>query len=179
MPQPMVVMGGVPDEIDVVVCPRKREYGKDKNWQHWHSLVDTLMLHGLSVFAAGHPNASYNSLSCKCAWSPDMGDRYLDNSIAAMLRAKIVLATDGGLAHLALMCGKPLLLISHGEGLVADGVDDVGKPYWPIKLERFVKENHCDAPIWVVYDAWHSSLPAAAGILHLLRNMNGVCEFDK
>ena len=39
----------------------------------------------------------------------------LDATVEAMLSAKVVVATDSGLAHLAILCGRPLILISDGE----------------------------------------------------------------
>jgi len=150
----------VPSVIDVVVCPRKREYGEDKNWMHWMELVEVLVKNNLSTFAVGHPDTSFRLEGCRTAWDKGMGERYLDTTIAAMLRAKLVVATDNGLAHLALMCGRPLALISHGEGYVADGVDDVGTPYWKIKLDRYKQENHLGAPVFVIHNCWHTPLPA-------------------
>ncbi len=159
VPQPCNVTG-VPENIDVVVCPRKRNYGSDKNWQHWQELINAYVEAGLSVFAAGHPATSFPVKNCATAWRGwYKNGRCLDNTIAAMLKAKVVVATDNGLAHLALMCGKPLVLISHKDGLVAEGVDDIGKPYWPIHMDVFERENHREAPIHVVHDCWHSIKP--------------------
>lgn len=161
IPRPYVQhVTGIPGNIDVVVCPRKREYGSDKNWHYWQELIDAYAKVGLIVFAAGHPTTSFPVKNCMTAWSGwNRNGKCLDNTIAAMLKAKVVVATDNGLAHLALMCGKPLVLISHKDGLVADGFDDVGNSYWPIKMDIFERENHTDAPIHIVYDCWHSIKP--------------------
>lgn len=140
-------------KADIVVCPRKREYGPDKNWLHWQELTNRIVEDGMTPFAAGAPDSSF-PVSCECSWDYD---RFLDATIEAMLSAKIVIATDAGLAHLAVLCGRPLLMISHGPGLVAFGKDDRGKPYWPIHMDRFRAENHLNAPIRVVQNAWFSA----------------------
>ena len=138
---------------DIVICPRKRSYGADKNWGHWQQLSDELCRMDLSVFAAGAPDSSDGTIHCKMrAWD---FPRFLDASIAAMLRAKLVIATDAGLAHLAVMCGVPLLLISYKNDLVAPGCDDVGNEYWPIKLDRYQTANHEHVPIDVLPDSWN------------------------
>jgi hypothetical protein len=148
VPQPLTSYGVA---CDVCVCPRKREYGAQKNWSYWRVLVQLLTDRGLSVFAAGAPCTTE---FVQCPMAPAY-TRPLDASIEAMLAAKVVVSTDSGLAHLAVMCGRPLVMISHGEGLVADGFDDVGHPYWPIKLDRFEAENHTGSQIKVVHHAWH------------------------
>jgi len=170
VPEPFEEVVGLPSEIDLVICPRRRAYGADKNWAHWSDLVKRLKDAGFRVFAAGHPATSFCELDCPTAWGPEIPtDRYLDVTIEAMKRAKAVIATDNGLAHLAVVCGKPLILISHGEGLVADGVDDVGKPYWPIKLkEYYFRENHLNVPIHVVHHAWYSCEPVVSAAVRLL-----------
>lgn len=77
-----------------------------------------------------------------------------------MRDAKIVIATDSGLAHLAVMCGCRVLLITHGEGIVADGVDDVGNQYWPSKIHNFEKvAAFTGATVKVIKHAWHSAEP--------------------
>ena len=56
IPKPVA---GIADQFaprpDVVVCPRKRDYGAEKNWPHWPQLVRHLDAHGAKVFAAGAP----------------------------------------------------------------------------------------------------------------------------
>jgi len=143
---------------DVVVCPRRRAYGAEKNWPEWFELTRRLSVEGLKVYAAGAPDSSYG-VPCRYAWEHD---RFLDASIEAMLSAKLVVSTDAGLAHLAVLCGRPLLLITHGRGLVAPGpvVDENGKhledQYWPVKLNRYEEANHIGSEITVVPDAWYN-----------------------
>jgi len=141
--------------FDVCVCPRKREYGSNKNWPYWQHLTDALLGMRMKVFAAGHPESSYLLTGCRTAW--DRSVRYLDETIQGMLNSNLVVATDAGLAHLALMCGKPLVLITHKEGMVAPGTDDIGKDYWPIYIDRYHEENHLNAPIHQVYYGWEGT----------------------
>jgi hypothetical protein len=141
---------------DIVVCPRRREYGSAKNWDGWPDLVSTLS-GSHDVFAAGAPDSSYE-VPCPTAWTHK---RFLDASIEAMRNAKLVIATDAGLAHLAVLCGAPLLLVTY-RGLVAPGpvIDSrrrkVHDQYWPVRLsEYYGKANHTGAPINVM-DGWES-----------------------
>jgi len=140
------------EPADVVVCPRYRMYGANKNWAHWPTLIKALQGEGLKVFAAGAPDSS-GAVRCPKAWDYK---RYLDASIAAMHAAKLVISTDAGLAHLAVVCGRPLALITHGKGLVADGKCDKGKPYWPVKMDKYYhRENHTGSEIRQIHHAWH------------------------
>ena len=141
---------------DVVICPRKRNYGAEKNWKHWVETSKRLQSEGLNVFAAGAADSSYD-VPCSKAWEYD---RCLDATIDAIGNSKLVLATDAGIAHLAVQCGKPLIMISYKNGIVSPGpVRDkngkvVKKDYWPIMLHRFKAENHTGSDIKVVHDSW-------------------------
>ncbi len=155
LPRPHVEQRTPP--ADVVICPRQRKYGSSKNWPFWASLLRSLKGDEISVFAAGAPDSS-DDLDCPRAWDYA---RFLDATIEAMLGARLVVATDAGLAHLAVLCGRPLLLISH-EGLVAPGpvLDDLGDTmeprYWPVRLEDYYDAaNHTGSPIYFS-GAWMS-----------------------
>lgn len=154
IPQPHVRLGIT---CDVVVCPRRRDYGSSKDWPHWPELTQQLVDAGLSVFAGGAPDSSYD-VPCPVAW--DFG-RFLDATIEAMLSAQLVIATDAGLAHLAVLCGRPLLGITHADHRVAPGpfVDEVGKvsrpEYWQVYRHRYDGANHTGSPITWLPWAWH------------------------
>ena len=135
----------------VAICARGREYGPDKNWSHWAKLVACLHQGGVGIVSIGDCDTSQH-LGCYTCWG-------LDAAIAHLKRASLCLTTDCGVAHLAVMCGTPLAMISHADGIVADGHDDVGKPYWPIKMERFGAENHLNSPIDIIKYAWQSHEP--------------------
>ena len=131
-------------DTKVVIAPRKRDYGAAKNWPHWDRLLD---LPG--IFAAGAPDSSVD-LPIPCAWDYD---RFLDASLEAIRCADLVISTCAGVAHLAVLCGTPLLLITYS-GLVAPGpvLDANGKAmerrYWPIHREEYYeKANHRGSPI--------------------------------
>lgn len=135
--------------VDVVICPRWRSYGSAKNWPHWKWLGQKLESMGYGVFAGGAPDSSAE-VDCRAAWNYP---RFLDATIEAMLEADLVVATDAGLAHLAVLCGRPLLLITH-HGLVAPGpvVDAEGREmqaqYWPVRMDEYYHAaNHRNAPI--------------------------------
>lgn len=140
-------------EVDVVICPRKRTYGPDKNWHHWQYISDLLDNAGLKVFAAGAPDSSDQAIATNttCAWHLA---RPLDATIEAMNKAKIIVSTDAGLAHLAVLCGKPLLIISYRDRLVAPGTDDQGRPYWPIKIDRYQQANHQNTHLEIIPWSW-------------------------
>ena len=123
----------------VVIAPRKRDYGGAKNWPYWRELLDLP-----EVFAAGAPDSSFD-LPCPKAWDCE---RFLDASVEAILGAELVISTCAGVAHLAILCGTPLLLIT-ANGLVAPGpvLDDHGRAmeprYWPVRREEYYhKANH-------------------------------------
>jgi hypothetical protein len=142
---------------DVVVAPRKRSYGAEKNWPHWGTLTNGLKASGYDVFAAGAPDSSYD-VNLHRAWDHE---RFFDASLEAILASKLVISTDAGIAHLAVLCGKPLLMITHGEGLVAPGPssDENGRvmdeQYWPVKIDRYREANHLGAPIMLLHHAWY------------------------
>ena len=141
---------------DVVIAPRFRKYGSGKNWSYWSELARMLEAEGLDVFAGGAPDSSAD-VPCPKAWDYP---RFLDATIEAMHSARLVIATEAGLGPLAVLCGRPLLIITHADGLVAPGpvVSETGRVmeprYWPIRMERHHEANHTGSPIDVVKHAW-------------------------
>lgn len=129
-------------KYDIVICPRRRKYGKAKNWKHWHKLSEKLEK-DFSIFAAGSPDSSFE-INCCSAWDYD---RYLDASIEAIINSKIVITTDNGLAFLSLLCGKDICLISHSDGRTAPG-------YRKINKRRYDRINHTNADIDIIDDSW-------------------------
>lgn len=134
-------------EADVVICPRRRDYGDAKNWDHWAWIADRLEAAGLRVFAGGSRVAS-SDVGCPAAWRYT---RPLDATLQAIHAAKLVIATDAGLAHLAVACGRPLLMIAYG--------DRTAPGYPPINFGRYYSANHRGSMIYVCGDGW--SDPAA------------------
>jgi len=156
---------------DVVVCPRRRNYGAEKNWPEWYELTERLVAEGVRVFAGGVADSSYQ-VPCKRAWEYD---RPLDATIEAMHQAKVVVATCAGLAHLAVLCGRPLLLITYGKGLVAPGpvIDEKGRHmedrYWPVKMERYEQGNHTGSEITLLEGAWYDPVKVLRETLERVR----------
>lgn len=150
--------------IDVLICPRWRVYGANKNWHLWPMLAEQLFQSGIITGAAGvfetiDKNVIDYIPSHLRSWKYVHA---LQFTIMMMKRARLVVATDAGLAHLAMMVGAPLLLISHDDdckvapGGVCDPKGHAMEPYyWPIKFERFTQANHQDVPITMVKAAWY------------------------
>lgn len=144
---------------DVVICPRKREYAAERNWDGWPAVAEGLDRAGLRIFAAGARRTSYTDLVAhERAWDHE---RTLDACIEAMRSARLVISTDAGLAHLAVLCGTPLILVGAEGGKAAPGpLYDEGEPiegteYWPIRLrEYYHKANHTGARIEMLPDGW-------------------------
>lgn len=166
VPEPVVRRG---IEADVVICPRQRRYGASKNWKQWRWLAAQLELAGTRVFAGGAPDSS-DGVLCPAAWHYA---RFLDATIEAMLRARLVIATASGLAVLALLCGRPLLLITAG-GRVAPGpvVDERGRVmqqcYGPVPRAQLLDPvNHHRAPIYEI-DGWHDPEDVLAAAISIM-----------
>lgn len=148
---------------EVVVCPRWRGYGETKNWGEWPKLTAMLQDAGMCVGAAGAPDSSAD-VPCLKAWELAYHERFLDASILLIRSTRLVIATDAGLAHLAVLCGASLLLVTY-RGLVAPGpvINSSGRKardsYWRAgydpaeRINRFEDANHTGAPIEYV-DGW-------------------------
>lgn len=157
---------------DVVICPRKRDYVKAKNWTEWLTLVRTLQGIGLNVSAAGVKDSSETDLPLDCAaW--DFA-RPLDASIDLIRSAALVIAPCSGLAHLAVLCGAPLLLLTY-RGLTSPGPvysssgRFVSKHGRPVPLAHYYHEaNHRSSLIETV-DGWEDPLKVAERTYELIR----------
>lgn len=141
----------------VVICPRFRRYGSAKNWDGWAYLARAL---GPIAVAAGNAEASYTGVDELVSYSTWRSARPLDATIRALRRADCVIATDAGLAHLAVLCGVPELLLVTYRGRVAPGpvMNAAGlvleEKYWPVRLEEYYeKANHAGTRIRLV-DGW-------------------------
>lgn len=175
-PEPFVEQLGELDPGSVVICPRWMQYGESKNWDGWPELQQALETDGLSTFAAGAPDSSHPGVAGRAAWD---FPRFLDATIEAMRQAALVIATDAGLAHLAVLCGAPLLLVTY-RGLVAPGpvIDSSGRKardaYWSAGHApnggpcRFESANHMRAPI-VKVDGWKHPERVAARAAEMVR----------
>lgn len=163
-----------PYEYDVFMCPRKRDYGASKNWPFWDEFTDVIVNEGFSVFAGGNAEAS-ESVSLpdeRVAWKYE---RPLDATIEAMNTSRLVVATDAGLAHLAVLQGRPLVMIAHEDGIVAPGpqVDANGRilqrSYGPIDMNRYKVANHTGSPIGVIDYGWYEPHTVVDAVTSYLR----------
>lgn len=162
VPLPFIEPEALPP-ADVVICPRVRDYVETRNWLHWAALADELQARGVGVIAAGAPDSSAR-VPCPVTWE---WPRFLDATIRAMLDARLVIATDAGLAHLAILCGRPLLIITHrgraasGPRVLKDGRTPTDRPHWYVNVPDYYEAaNHRGAPIRLI-DAWHDPAPVA------------------
>ena len=83
----------------------------------------------------------------------------------------MTLAFPDARAGLAVLCGRPLLMITHANGLVAPGVTDTGQPWWPVLIARYRAENHLNAPIRMVQHAWSDPGKVAAACQEFLADL--------
>jgi hypothetical protein len=165
VPEPHVTQGIT---ADVVIAPRRRNYVACKNWQHWPDVAQSLMDAGLSVFAAGVADASDTRVPCDAGWNYA---RPLDATIEAMRSARLVVAACSGPAHLAVLCGTPLLLMTY-RGNVAPGprfsssgrrLPDFGR----VKVQEYYRDAaHTGRPI-IEMDGWEHPKAVVSRALEL------------
>jgi hypothetical protein len=176
LPEPYVRQD-VP-EFDVVIAPRNRAYCASKNWPHWGDLADRLAAAGLRVFAGGIREASVakTELGCAVAWD---WSRPLDATIQVMRQGALVVAPCSGLAHLAVLCGAPLLLFTY-RGHEAPGpvINSHGRlvtngPFREVRWkEYYVAANHAGAFLGQI-DGWEHPDLVARWATSLLRQDAG------
>ncbi len=139
-PQPCLV-------TDVLICPRKKDNSSPhRNWTGWQELCLNLQKSGNIVAAIGRDQDS-----------EDLGlvSRIKDlEAIAAhMLKTRLVVATDSGLAHLAILLRVPLVVIwGTPVGVIP------GQPYEKGCHARM--EHQKRSPVWHIEGGWES--PAKA-----------------
>lgn len=161
-------------DVDVVIAPRWRYYGHNKNWPHWGWLAERLAAEGANVFIAGAPDSSFPIDPSVGARSWDY-DRFLDATLEAMHSADVVVATDAGLAHLAVLAGRPLIMITHADGLVAPGpnTDEHGNitepEFWKVRMYRYTEGNHTGSPLDILHHAWFDPLKVLTETLRRLQ----------
>lgn len=159
LPEPHEPQRGDSDP-GIVVCPRLRNYGSEKNWPTWPLLARGLRKEGFRVFAAGLRETSYRVDSDENAWDYA---RPLDATIEAMRSAQLVVSTASGLSLLAVLCGVPLLLVASSGGKVAPGPsrDLDGRVhhdrYWQVPIGDYYRPlNHTHSAIEMDADGWET-----------------------
>jgi ADP-heptose:LPS heptosyltransferase len=95
-------------KVDVAIAPRRRKVDPLRNYKHWQRLVDRLTKRGYSVAACGTKTESFE-LEGLSARSWDYTD--VDTDVEIFNSAKIVISQDSGLAYLAMLCGRPIIIL--------------------------------------------------------------------
>lgn len=142
-PEPRVRRGL---SCDIAVAPRFRQHGEHRNYQHWPLVVQKLVERGHRVGLIGMRGTS---IDCPGVSEDLKGWNYdsLDAHLELMQSARLVLATDSGLAHLAVLAGCPLKVIYDQPG------KEAGHPSWPWVLPHMqaYSVTHCEP----ICHGWH------------------------
>jgi ADP-heptose:LPS heptosyltransferase len=122
VPQPAC---GAPKEApDVLVAPRFRAHGAHRNYEHWHEVIDDLEIAGFTVGLLGVKEASLDRPGLPKGFRAWDHQDNLGVTLRWMKKAKLVLCTDSGIAHLAVLAQAPLAVIYGKAGVEA------GKEKW-------------------------------------------------
>ncbi len=122
---------------DVVIAPRYRAHGEHRNFQHWPAVAQALLDAGLDVAAVGMKSTSVDIPGLtEYSWNHDS----LDAALELIQSAKLVVTTESGMGHLAVLAGAPLKVIYDRKGREA------GHPTWRWNLPHMQEysKNHCE-----------------------------------
>ena len=110
---PKIVSRGL--EVDVVLTPRKRSFHTERNLAFWQEILNGLKDRGLSIGAVGRKDTSFHLTGIDInSWDYDG----IDACIEMMQNAKIILAQNCGLAHLAIFLRTPMIMMRTGNGMI-------------------------------------------------------------
>jgi hypothetical protein len=155
VPKPACAAPGVSPEI--LVAPRFRQHGAHRNYQHWHEVIDGLETAGYTVGLLGVQETSVDRPGLapeRKAWNyPDD----LGVTLHWMQKAKLVLCTDSGIAHLAVLAGAPLQVIYGKEGVEA------GKEEWRWAFDHM--RAHSIAKCQPILGGWDDPMIVVAHVL--------------
>jgi len=92
---------------DVLVHARGKPSSSGRNWsrEHWHRLIDSLRLNGLSVGCIGRKGATLDLEEAS-----DFRDLPLAKTLDMLASARLVVGPSSGPLHLASLCGTPHLV---------------------------------------------------------------------
>ena len=144
---------------DVVIAPRYRTHGEHRNFEHWSAVAEGLMDAGYTVAAVGAKETSVDIPNLSdYSWNHDN----LDSAIELMQSAKLVVTTESGMGHLAVLAGAPLKVIYERRGREA------GHPTWRWNLPHMqaYSKNHCE-PILM---GWNDPAKVVAESIHYVSN---------
>lgn len=108
-------------EIDIAISARNIAQASGKNWQEWPNVVHHLHTLGLKVGAVGSPHASFD-MRCVDERAWDHVD-YNNASIAILKKAKLVITTNTGIAHLSIFLRRPTLVLDATGGEMMCWID--------------------------------------------------------
>lgn len=110
---------------DILVAPRYRKHGEARNYPHWQRVIDDVLALGYTVGVLGTKETSVAVTGGPKLYRAWNHDDDLGVTLHWMSKAKMVLATDSGMAHLAVLAGAPLLVLYEHRGYVP------GPEAWP------------------------------------------------
>lgn len=105
-------------DIDIVITPRLRQLDANRNYvKQWQDLTNRLVKAGFKIAICGT-----KQLSAKINGAKYFSWNYVDvdTDVEMMLKSKLVISQESGLAYLAMMCKKPLIIIDDCMRNVAD-----------------------------------------------------------
>jgi hypothetical protein len=141
---------------EILVAPRFRERGGFRNYEHWPAVITRLEDAGLAVGLLGLPGTSldYPTLPKGYrAW--DHADN-MGVTLHWLKTARLVLCTDSGVAHLAVLAGAPLRVIYGKEGAIV-------KDSWQWTFDHM--KAHAVASCEAVLNAWDDPEIAVRNVL--------------
>lgn len=105
-------------DIDIVVTPRFRQIDTLRNYPTgWQAITNRLVKAGLKVAVCGT-----EALSTKVRGAKYLSWNYtdVDTDVEMILKSKVVVSQESGLAYLTMMCKKPLIIVDTCIREVAD-----------------------------------------------------------
>lgn len=109
---------------DVLVAPRFRRYGMHRNYPHWLTICSFLRHRGIRYGLIGVRETSIDDPYLDEVYKSWSYEHNLDTTIRWMQRCRLVLCTDSGLAHVAVLAQAPLAVIYEKPGV------EHGKESW-------------------------------------------------
>jgi len=104
-------------DVDIVITPRLRKIERVRNYTKWQELANLLTKHGWSVGVCGKEGYTYRIKGAKYHAFNYVD---VDSDIEMMLKSKVVISQETGLAYLAMMCKKPLYIMDRCHKHIAD-----------------------------------------------------------
>lgn len=148
IPKPSELCAAPDIRPDILVAPRFRQHGAHRNFAYWDEVIRGLLAAGHDVGLIGAEETSLDKAewglpSCQKAWT------YKDNlgiTLHWMQTAKLVLTTDSGMAHLAVLACAPLHIIYGRSGVEA------GHESWPWAFDHM--RIHARAVCRPICEGW-------------------------